>query len=98
MGLENLLLGFQVAVTPFNLFVAVVGIDLLPVDPLPGVILLQMDFMADEAPDQLIGELGQAPDLVMSDMAANTVGHAQNLRQLRRDRKDGNSLGGERIE
>ncbi len=26
MGLENLLLGFQVAVTPFNLFVAVVGV------------------------------------------------------------------------
>jgi putative tricarboxylic transport membrane protein len=28
MGLENLILGFQVAVTPFNLFVAVVGITL----------------------------------------------------------------------
>src|SRR5437588_4465814 len=28
MGLENLLLGFQVAVTPFNLFIAVVGIAL----------------------------------------------------------------------
>lgn len=56
---------------------AVVGIDLLPVEPLPGVTLLQMDFMADEAPDRLIAELGQAPDLVISDMAANTVGHAQ---------------------
>src|SRR5438128_7033069 len=28
MGFENLLLGFQIAVTPFNLFVAVVGIAL----------------------------------------------------------------------
>src|SRR5437762_8167152 len=28
MGLENLFLGFQIAVTPFNLFVAVVGIAL----------------------------------------------------------------------
>jgi 23S rRNA (uridine2552-2'-O)-methyltransferase len=56
---------------------AIVGIDLLPVEPLPGVVLLQMDFMADEAPDRLIAELGRAPDLVMSDMAANTVGHAQ---------------------
>src|ERR687885_792198 len=28
MGLENLFLGFQVAITPFNLFVAVVGIAL----------------------------------------------------------------------
>jgi 23S rRNA (uridine2552-2'-O)-methyltransferase len=56
---------------------AVVGIDLLPVEPLPGVTLLQMDFIADEAPDQLIAALGGAPDLVLSDMAANTVGHAQ---------------------
>ncbi|MBO9574303.1 MAG: RlmE family RNA methyltransferase [Sphingobium sp.] len=56
---------------------AVVGIDLLPVEPLDGVVLLQMDFMADEAPDLLIAELGQAPDLIISDMAANTVGHAQ---------------------
>ena len=55
---------------------AAVGIDLLPVDPIPGVVLLQMDFMADEAPDRLIAELGDAPDLVISDMAANTVGHA----------------------
>lgn len=56
---------------------AVVGIDLLPVDPIPGVILLQMDFMADEAPGRLMEELGGVPDLVLSDMAANTVGHAQ---------------------
>ncbi len=56
---------------------AIVGIDLLPVDPLPGVTLLQMDFMDEGAPARLIGELGAAPDLVLSDMAANTVGHAQ---------------------
>lgn len=56
---------------------AVVGIDLLPVDPLDGVTILQMDFMADEAPDRLIAELGGTPDLILSDMAANTVGHPQ---------------------
>jgi 23S rRNA (uridine2552-2'-O)-methyltransferase len=56
---------------------AVIGIDLLPVDPLDGVVLLQMDFMDDAAPDKLIAELGGAPDLVLSDMAANTVGHPQ---------------------
>ena len=33
--------------------------------------------MADEAPDTIMGHLGGAPDLVMSDMAANTVGHKQ---------------------
>jgi 23S rRNA (uridine2552-2'-O)-methyltransferase len=56
---------------------AVVGIDLLPVDPLEGVTLFEMDFMADDAPEKLIAALGSAPDLVMSDMAANTVGHKQ---------------------
>jgi len=56
---------------------AIAGIDLLPVDPLDGVAILQMDFMADEAPGELIEALGRAPDLVLSDMAANTVGHKQ---------------------
>jgi 23S rRNA (uridine2552-2'-O)-methyltransferase len=56
---------------------AVVGIDLLPTEPLDGVTILQMDFMADEAPAALSAALGGAPDLVLSDMAANTVGHKQ---------------------
>lgn len=56
---------------------AVVGIDLLPVDPIEGVTIFQMDFMDDKAPDLLIEALGGAPDLVISDMAANTVGHPQ---------------------
>jgi 23S rRNA (uridine2552-2'-O)-methyltransferase len=55
----------------------IVGIDLLPVDPLEGVEILQMDFMDDAAPGVLIEALGGAPDLVLSDMAANTVGHPQ---------------------
>jgi 23S rRNA (uridine2552-2'-O)-methyltransferase len=55
----------------------IVGIDLLPVDPIDGVDILQLDFMADHAPDLLIETLGSAPDLVLSDMAANTVGHPQ---------------------
>ena len=56
---------------------AIVGIDLLPVDPIDGAEILQMDFMDDAAPARLIEALGGAPDLVLSDMAANTVGHPQ---------------------
>ena len=56
---------------------AIVGIDLLPVDPIEGVTLFEMDFMDDKAPDVLREALGDAPDLIISDMAANTVGHAQ---------------------
>jgi 23S rRNA (uridine2552-2'-O)-methyltransferase len=55
----------------------IAGIDLLEVDPIEGVALLQMDFMADAAPGALEAALGGPPDLVLSDMAANTVGHKQ---------------------
>lgn len=55
----------------------VVGIDLLPVDPIDGVTIAQMDFMDDAAPGWLIDALGGSADLVLSDMAANTVGHQQ---------------------
>ena len=56
---------------------AVVGIDLLPTDPLDGVTIFEMDFMDDEAPNRLKEALGGPADLVLSDMAANTVGHPQ---------------------
>ena len=55
----------------------IAGIDLLPTDPIDGVTILQMDFMDDAAPARLQDALGGPPDLVLSDMAANTVGHAQ---------------------
>ena len=55
----------------------VVGIDLLPTDPIEGVSILQMDFMDKTAPEKLKSELGRPADLVLSDMAANTVGHPQ---------------------
>lgn len=54
----------------------VVAIDLLEMDPIPDVTFFQMDFMADEAPETLINALkGARPNLVMSDMAHNTIGH-----------------------
>ena len=56
---------------------AVVGIDLLETDPIEGVTILQMDFMDDAAPGLLEAALDGPPDLVLSDMAANTVGHKQ---------------------
>ncbi|MCB2049935.1 MAG: RlmE family RNA methyltransferase [Novosphingobium sp.] len=55
----------------------VVGIDLLPTEPIEGVTIFQMDFMDDAAPAALEEALEGAPDLVLSDMAANTVGHKQ---------------------
>ena len=55
----------------------VVGIDLLEVEPIDGVEIFQMDFMDEDAPRVLEDALGGKADLVMSDMAANTVGHKQ---------------------
>ncbi|HET9398888.1 MAG TPA: RlmE family RNA methyltransferase [Sphingomicrobium sp.] len=56
----------------------IAGIDLLPTDPIDGVAILQMDFMDEAAPAKLKEALGVGQaDLVMSDMAANTVGHPQ---------------------
>ncbi|MBS3960280.1 MAG: RlmE family RNA methyltransferase [Sandarakinorhabdus sp.] len=55
----------------------VVGIDLLEVEPLPGLVFVQGDFLAEGMDARLVEQLGGAPDLVLSDMAANTVGHPQ---------------------
>ena len=69
--------GWSQVVRKANPRARVAGIDLLPCEPIEGVDILEMDFMDDAAPDALIEALGSAPDLVISDMAANTVGHPQ---------------------
>jgi 23S rRNA (uridine2552-2'-O)-methyltransferase len=56
---------------------AIVGIDLLPIDPLPGLTVLEGDFLAPDAAARIEQALGGPADLVLCDMAANTVGHAQ---------------------
>ncbi|MCX8256441.1 Ribosomal RNA large subunit methyltransferase E [Beijerinckiaceae bacterium RH AL1] len=53
----------------------IVGIDLLPIDPLAGVHFEVLDFLAPEAPARLKELMGAPADLVLSDMAANTTGH-----------------------
>ncbi len=53
----------------------VVGLDLLPVDPVPGTLLLQGDFQDEAMPARLCEALGGPADLVLSDMAPNTTGH-----------------------
>ncbi len=53
----------------------IVGVDLLPVDPLPPAAIVQMDFTDPACGPLLIELLGGAPDVVLSDMAPNTVGH-----------------------
>ena len=54
---------------------AVVGIDLLAMDEIPGVVFAQIDFLDPAAPGQLKAMLGGPADVVLSDMAANATGH-----------------------
>ena len=53
----------------------VVAIDYLEMDQLPGVILFKKDFLDDDAPEVLREALGAKADVVLSDMAAPTIGH-----------------------
>jgi 23S rRNA (uridine2552-2'-O)-methyltransferase len=55
----------------------VVGIDILPMDPVPGATVLHLDFTLDEAPGKLMALLDGPADVVLSDMAASATGHTQ---------------------
>jgi 23S rRNA (uridine2552-2'-O)-methyltransferase len=54
----------------------VVGIDLLAIEPLAGAEFVQGDLAAPATPERLRTLLGGPADLVLSDVAPNTTGHA----------------------
>jgi 23S rRNA (uridine2552-2'-O)-methyltransferase len=56
---------------------AVAGVDLLAIEPILGADLIQADFTEPGVGEQLMAMLGGPPELVLSDMAHNTVGHRQ---------------------
>ena len=60
----------------------IVGMDLLPTEPIEGAVLLQQDFTSAGAADKIKELLHGPADVVMSDMAANTTG-VQNIDHLR---------------
>lgn len=54
----------------------VIAIDLLDIDPMPGVLFLQSDFTDNKTHQWIKDQLnGGLVDVVLSDMAANTTGH-----------------------
>ncbi len=55
---------------------SVLGLDLLPIDPVPGARFLQGDFLDAAIAERVREALGGGVDLVLSDMAPNTTGHA----------------------
>lgn len=53
----------------------IIALDLLPVEPLANVHCLEMDFMAEDAPEKLRALLPEGgADMVLSDMAPNASG------------------------
>jgi len=65
----------QIAVERVGPTGMVVGIDYLPIEPIPGAHLVELDFLDPSAPERLSGLLGGPADVVLSDMAAPTTGH-----------------------
>ncbi len=55
---------------------SVLALDLLPIDPIRGAAFIQGDFNDPDMPARLTAALGRDADLVLSDMAPNTTGHA----------------------
>jgi 23S rRNA (uridine2552-2'-O)-methyltransferase len=63
----------------------VIALDILDLQPIPGVEFLQLDFLDRSAPERLKAMLGSGAagkaeakaDVVLSDMAANATGHRQ---------------------
>jgi 23S rRNA (uridine2552-2'-O)-methyltransferase len=55
----------------------VIAIDVLQIDPVPGVDFVKLDFLDDSAPGTLKNMMGGPADVVLSDMAANATGHAR---------------------
>jgi 23S rRNA (uridine2552-2'-O)-methyltransferase len=54
----------------------VIGVDLLSMDPVAGAMLLKLDFMAAAAVTEIRAYIKDGVDIVLSDMAPNTMGHA----------------------
>jgi len=67
----------QVAVATMGKKGKLIGIDLLPIKPMENAEFIQLDFLAPEAPDTLKAMLGGEADLVLSDLAHSTTGHAR---------------------
>ena len=65
----------QVAVERAGPGAQIVGIDITPMEPIPGALTMEMDFLSEDAPDRLKAVLGGEADAVISDMAAPATGH-----------------------
>lgn len=67
----------QIAVAAVGEKGTVVALDIQEVEPVPGAVHLLGDIYDEDVIDRLLAALGGPADVVMSDMAAPSTGHAQ---------------------
>jgi len=67
----------QVAAARIGAGSKLIALDILEMPPIPGATILQMDFLAEDAPAKLKKILDGEADLVLSDMAPSTTGHTR---------------------
>lgn len=67
----------QVALQQLGPQARVVAVDYLEMSPIAGATFLQLDFLDDDAPEKIAAALDGPADLVLSDMAAPSTGHAK---------------------
>lgn len=67
----------QVATAEVGKTGKVVGVDLAAIDPVPGAALIEADVAAEGLPARILALLGGKAELVLSDMAPSTTGHAE---------------------
>ena len=53
-----------------------IAVDIGEMDPVPGAVMLRLDFLADDAPARIKEALDGPADVVLSDMAAPATGHS----------------------
>jgi 23S rRNA (uridine2552-2'-O)-methyltransferase len=61
-----------------------VAVDILEMPPVPGAVIVQVDFLADAAPGSVKATLAGPADVVLSDMGGSATGHREtdHLRSL----------------
>src|SRR6185369_15685782 len=61
-----------------------VAVDVLEMPPVPGAVMVQVDFLADAAPATVKAALAGPADVVLSDMGGSATGHREtdHLRSL----------------
>lgn len=69
--------GWTQAISSYCKDSKIYAFDILPMDPLPNVSFMQLDFLSDDATQKILDFAGSKVDLLLSDMAPNSCGNQE---------------------